>query len=191
MVQELHRPYRNGRYAMRCLRSVGCGYTVLWSLWEGVAPALEPDEAPEVIRFIRVDRLRYCGNEWGYRSTVDTQGPVEVSCPLSWLAMTTAPEDDRYEREWRQRVRAWHAMRGTGVRLSLKVGDALPLRSGAWCRVVSVKPLKIQAPSGWTMPVRRSQIDFVALATGRVPESAVVPDDGTSHPPSHAGELSA
>jgi hypothetical protein len=40
---------------------------------------------------------------WGYKDIDETMGPVELSCPESYLTMCTAPESD-YAYQWRQRV---------------------------------------------------------------------------------------
>ena len=42
---------------------------------------------------------------WGYKDIDESMGPVELSCPVSYLEMCTAPEG-MYAYEWRQRVYA-------------------------------------------------------------------------------------
>lgn len=62
----------------------------------------------------------YTGSDkdwWGYKDVDETMGPCELTCPVSYLEMCTAPES-HYAYEWRQRVYE----RGRKAR-SLKVGS--------------------------------------------------------------------
>lgn len=54
---------------------------------------------------------------WGYKDVHETAGPYEISCPVSYLEMCTAPES-QWAYEWRQRVYA----RGRKAR-SIKIGS--------------------------------------------------------------------
>lgn len=47
---------------------------------------------------------------WGYKGISEDMGPCEVNCPLSLLAMCSAPVD-KYATNWREKVRAYHAKR--------------------------------------------------------------------------------
>lgn len=62
----------------------------------------------------------YTGSDkdwWGYKDVDETAGPYELTCPVSYLEMCTAP-DNHWAYEWRQRVYA----RGRKAR-SIKIGS--------------------------------------------------------------------
>jgi hypothetical protein len=42
---------------------------------------------------------------WGYKDVDECMGPCEITCPVSYLEMCTAPEN-QYAYDWRQRVYA-------------------------------------------------------------------------------------
>jgi len=47
---------------------------------------------------------------WGYKGMSEDMGPYRYDCPLSLLALCTEPLND-YSKEWREKVRAYHASR--------------------------------------------------------------------------------
>jgi hypothetical protein len=68
---------------------------------------------------------------WGYKDIDESMGPVEVDCPLDLLDLTGEPKGDhqgaQWARDWRKRVRAYHARRGqtfaTGERVIVGGGE--------------------------------------------------------------------
>lgn len=60
---------------------------------------------------IGLDKMAAGGkNEgWGYKDMSEFCGPVEVNCPLGFLAKASPPTG--YAIEWREKVRAYHAKR--------------------------------------------------------------------------------
>lgn len=81
----------------------------LWCLHE-----IESLREPGYTRFICLYKMQgpaacskgYTGMDkdwWGYKDVCETMGPVELSCPASYLDLCTAPESN-YAYEWRQRV---------------------------------------------------------------------------------------
>jgi hypothetical protein len=98
------------------------------------------------VRYIAVYLLRGDRDAYGYKPMDESMGPCELNCPLSFLDLVTAP-DNTYSKEWRERVRAFHASQGAKrSRLkALKVGDTVRLVPG--CKppsitITSVKPLR-------------------------------------------------
>jgi hypothetical protein len=58
------------------------------------------------IKYVCLYKMAYHGKDlkgWGYKGIDETMGPVELSCPASYLDMCTAPEGN-YAYDWRQRV---------------------------------------------------------------------------------------
>jgi hypothetical protein len=49
-------------------------------------------------------------NGWGYKDMDESSGPYHFACPLSYLDLLTEPIND-WSREWREKVRAYHAER--------------------------------------------------------------------------------
>lgn len=47
---------------------------------------------------------------WGYKDMSEHSGPYYYDCPLSLIDEATAPANDT-AREWREKVRAYHAMK--------------------------------------------------------------------------------
>jgi len=47
---------------------------------------------------------------WGYKDMSEDAGPYCYDCPLSLLALCSEPTSD-YAKEWREKVRAYHARR--------------------------------------------------------------------------------
>lgn len=76
----------------------------MWAVQEYTRPT------GEVVRFICLYLLRGSNNSrdgWGYKDISEGAGPVELSCPVSYLDMV--PDPGGYATEWRQRVRAYAA----------------------------------------------------------------------------------
>lgn len=46
---------------------------------------------------------------WGYKCLCETVHPYHYDCPLSLLNMASEPAYNEYAREWRQKVREFHA----------------------------------------------------------------------------------
>jgi hypothetical protein len=81
------------------------------------------DEWQEDQRFLALDLMAGHRNYgWGYKDMDESQGPVEVDCPLSLLAMVPCPTGG-YAAGWREKVRAYHEAEKR--RKSLKDGDII------------------------------------------------------------------
>ena len=65
--------------------------------------------------------------QWGYKDIDETAGPNAVNCPLSYIEMCSEPNND-YSREWRERVRQYHALRNR----KLDVGDTFTYCNMHW-----------------------------------------------------------
>jgi hypothetical protein len=104
-------------------------------LWKVVAIEESRDgEWVEVDRYIGLDLLaKGCRPDegWGYKDLCESMGPVELSCPISYLDMVPCP-DSEYARNWRTRVREKAAGKQavTEVIRAMKVGDTLYLKKG-------------------------------------------------------------
>jgi len=108
LIAELLEAQDNARASSQVIAHTLRG-NVLWSVVEVTAKVdgVHPDLAPgQSIRYIRCDLLQRNGNEWGYKPLDESMHPYYYTCPLRYLEM--APEQSR---EWRERVRAYHARR--------------------------------------------------------------------------------
>lgn len=155
---DLTKGWRRGNSEVRILRKKWGGWTRLWLLVERVD--VGPDETGEIVsnvsRFIIVALVRSIPTrgEWGYKDVSEECGPNEVDAPLSWFKELTAPIND-YSREWREKVRAYHASIGTGVTFS--VGDPVSLSNGWKGTLVGKKPLVVSV-NGVRYRVKRTQL---------------------------------
>ncbi|AMO76049.1 hypothetical protein [Pseudomonas citronellolis] len=108
LIAELVEPQETERASAKVIAHTLRG-NVLWSVVEvtakveGVSPSLAPGQS---LRYIRCDLLQRHGNEWGYKPLDESMHPYYYTCPLRYLEL--APEQSR---EWRERVRAYHARR--------------------------------------------------------------------------------
>lgn len=102
----------------------------LWCVHEG-----ERSGGRGTIRFICLYLMKgpttdrgYSGNDkdwWGYKDVDETAGPHQVSCPVSYLEMCTAP-DNHYAYAWRQQVYARAAkLRSMQPGKKVKYGDVV------------------------------------------------------------------
>ena len=76
---------------------------------------------------------------WGYKDLCESMGPVEVTCPLAYLALVPQA-DGAFAGPWRERVRAYHAKRveQTAIAGAARVGDRIELREGCKPSVLTV-----------------------------------------------------
>lgn len=107
LVDEIIKPYETEKYSQKvlahCYRG-NPGAGVLYFVTER-----EFKTEPKVERWVGVYLLRNDrGYGWGYKDMDETVGPNDVSCPLSYLDQCTEPMNE-YSRQWREKVRAWHA----------------------------------------------------------------------------------
>jgi hypothetical protein len=110
-------------------------------------------------------------HEWLYKPLDEFMGPVEVNCPLSLLSIVPEPTDEndshRYARDWRQRVRDFHAKRSAISLKGLRKGDRVQLKdhitpasyAGAWLTVDTFIKGKVMC-NGY-VHVKRSLIQAV------------------------------
>lgn len=110
----------------------------------------------ETERWLEVTLMKCIGGDWGYKDMEESMGPCEVSCPLGYLEMVPEPKcapdcpteghGHVWARNWRERVRAYHAERGaaTAKVKALTKGQIVQLKEGCSPRelvIVSTKPL--------------------------------------------------
>ena len=91
----------------------------LWTLNQRV------DENGITYRWIILFKLQKHGKNypyWGYKSIEETCGPVDITCPLSYIDACTEPYNE-YSRNWREEVRKYHV----GITQKLKPGDCFVL----------------------------------------------------------------
>lgn len=118
-----------------CLRHTTVG-NVLWTVWEVTpGPPVPPRASKPPYRYIGCDLLASGGEHsgWGYKDLCESMGPVELSCPLSYLDMVPVANAG-----WREAVQAWHAARKRHV----DIGDVLILEGFA------IPQVKIVAKQG-------------------------------------------
>lgn len=92
------------------------------------------------------------GFGWGYKGMSEADGPVYVTCPLSYLNF--APVENQ---SWRDRVVAYHARTNTK---RLSVGDRVALVGSTleWVRITSVRPLRGIANDGQLYRIPRNML---------------------------------
>lgn len=101
-----------------CLRSCYRGNSFSGVLWKVMETTIHdtgcafPRKKPKVLKWIGVDLIRYDKEMrgWGYKDMDESVGPHYYSCPLSYLDEVPQPEST-FCRDWRDRVRAYHAIR--------------------------------------------------------------------------------
>ena len=108
--------------------------------------------------YIGLDKMAAGGkNEgWGYKDMSEFCGPVEVNCPLSFLAKASEPTG--YAIEWREKVRQYHAKRkakkaAIAAGVDVKYGNecyrldfpAGPRRGWSVCRISDGRPFRMSA----------------------------------------------
>jgi hypothetical protein len=133
----------------------------LWKI--AVIEDLRNGEWVEVFRCIALDLLRSGGKGmgWGYKDLDETMGPVETSCPISYLDMVPCP-DSEYARAWRKAVREKAAGKQavTDVIRAMKIGDRLYLKKGCqpeYVILTSKRPL--QGRNGLNYKIPRRLVD--------------------------------
>jgi hypothetical protein len=144
---------RRWSYPKSCVRG-----NCLWKI--AVIEDMKDGEWVEVMRIIALDLLRSGGPDmgWGYKDIDETMGPVETSCPISYLDMVPCP-DSEYARKWRERVRERAAGKKavTDVIRAMKIGDRLYLRKGCEPEYVilsSKRPLRGHNGLNYKIPRR-------------------------------------
>jgi len=62
-------------------------------------------------RMIQLSLLGYDRREkcWGHKDMIETCGPGESNCPLAFLDLATDFAEEGWSKDWRARVRAYHA----------------------------------------------------------------------------------
>ncbi|TXI04128.1 MAG: hypothetical protein E6Q76_12910 [Rhizobium sp.] len=164
LEKEITEGWRNGRSEVICLKHKWVTFNRLWVVYERIDQPLEPDEAPLVQRFAMVVLCRPfregTSRGWCYKEISEDCGPNAVDFPMSWLPLLTGPSG-LYSEGWRQRVREYHARRGTGQRL--RIGQVVNVHLGNGsvdkATLLQLKPLRCDI-AGITYRLRRSQIAF-------------------------------
>lgn len=184
VISELIAGHSNSECVVRTLTHSLRGM-VLWTVDERVWR--DTRKPPD--RVIGCVLLRRYGNsgEVGVKFLCESMGPVEVSCPLSYLDMVPPVNE-----EWRAQVRAFHARRSR----KLETGTIVTLTSGCNVKgtpihrvvVHSVKPLIGRDPeSGMLFRFKRSQIDQVLPKDA--PVASAVPQPAQEQPHQHGLSL--
>lgn len=95
-------------------------------------------------RFIALNLLQSYDKEWGYKDMDESMGPCEVNCPLSYLELAPETEDTgQYAKEWRKRVREYHANRKPSQKLAVgQVWKLQRTRDPITVKLTKVKPLR-------------------------------------------------
>ena len=78
----------------------------LWTVIEGKHP-----ETDAPIKYVALALLEASPTGWGYKPLDETCGPCAVDCPLEFLDVTAHFPPMAFARQWRERVRAYHAGR--------------------------------------------------------------------------------
>lgn len=110
MIEDYTRESEGRRLLKKCFKGNPAFSGVLWTVWEidckdGVTR-----------RIIGCDIMQYwrtkSDNGWAVKSLDETAGPYYHHCPLSYLKIASGPnsfEDKSYAKDWRERVRDYHA----------------------------------------------------------------------------------
>jgi hypothetical protein len=134
LIARRTKPWENQGLSARCLEHT-CVGNVLWTVWEHTKDG-------KAERFIGCDLLAgHNGSGWGYKDMEESMGPCYYSCPLKYLDLVPEP-DSPYAKEWRTKVREYHARRARAR--ALKVGETVAL---VGCRIpevtiTSIRPLR-------------------------------------------------
>jgi len=67
----------------------------------------------EVKRTVVCVLMQCSGGQWGYKDMSEDMGPYYYSCPLGYLALAQPEPTEGYAKEWRDKVRAYHAAKKT------------------------------------------------------------------------------
>lgn len=96
----------------KCFRGAPTHSGVLWTVWE-----IECNDGV-TRRVIGCDIMEYWRHKgsagWAVKSIDETMGPYYNTCPLSYLDLASGPNsyaNESYSKEWRERVRSYHAHR--------------------------------------------------------------------------------
>ena len=117
LVQYLRRPERFGE-KLELVRACATG-SHHWYLIR---------ERDTGLHWIGLDLMQGArGDGWGYKDMDESAGPNAIDCPLAYLAAPHA-ERDGYAKQWRERVREYHAKKS--ARPALAPGVRLRLRDG-------------------------------------------------------------
>ena len=118
LVQYLRRPERFGE-KLELVRACATG-SHHWYLIR---------ERETGLHWIGLDLMQGArGDGWGYKDMDESAGPNAIDCPLAYLAAPHA-ERDGYAKQWRERVREYHAKKS--ARPALVPGVRLRLRDGS------------------------------------------------------------
>jgi uncharacterized protein DUF6927 len=111
----------------------------LWVLFERTSKVAPTD----VERFIVLFKIsRWAKDDWAYKPVSEDMGPLEHSCPLSFIESAQHPHPNGYPEgwhDWREAVRQHHAVRAARRTQAVKVGDTVKLTNGKDYRIVSVE----------------------------------------------------
>ena len=115
LVEHVTESFERSGVRTECIAKCWRGNTfsgVLWTVWEVRYPR-EQDVlgVPKIERFICAFLMKCIGGEWGYKDVDESMGPCELSCPLGYINLAQPGPDDECARNWRQRVRDYHAER--------------------------------------------------------------------------------
>ncbi len=81
---------------------------------------------------------------YGYKDLEESCGPVEKDCPLRFFELVPTPPNE-WAKEWREKVREYHAKKPSLKKLGVKVGHTYRLigaRGLDRVEIISIRPLR-------------------------------------------------
>lgn len=105
LVEEVTEGNETDTHKQECIRKCFRGWRDLWTVWEDTNKL-----TGEQKRFIVLFMIGGGGDDWGYKAVEESMGPYQLSCPLSYLDLSTIA-DDGYASDWHKRVREAAAAR--------------------------------------------------------------------------------
>ena len=110
------------------------GIKTLKSCWKGnnlwAVQEYEYKEGPDagkVVRFVALYMCRFGKGEGGYKDVDESMGPYQTNCPISYIEMVEAHEQEHgygprsYAAEWRESVRAAIAKANRKLQVGMKI----------------------------------------------------------------------
>jgi len=157
------------------------GAGTLWKVMETTGYTRHGGVTTGPERWIAVDLVRCVNRCWGYKDMEAGSGPNEINCPLKYLEMVPEPLPCKktdctgcsrcYERGWREKVRAKHAIdakRKQFIR-GLQVGDVIVIAPGytiASGKQVTVERLKPLLAGNFNLKPKHIDVEASLAAVG-------------------------
>lgn len=113
---------------------------------------------------------------WGYKPMDETQGPIYYDCPLRFLKLADAPQND-YSKAWRAKVEAYHAAKAKQRQALKEVAPGVTLVLKAGCKPAKLACVSVgkriigQDEKGGRYSVPKSYIVGVEIHAPGAPET--------------------